>query len=95
MSCDWGRDFAYWVIVSFMFYNFFGTTEDFPVFLTKMSERLQNRIDRSRFLDSQWGYYLLLITLPLSFMGASISAMFTFVPLTLKHILMGQPMVTG
>lgn len=93
VSCDWGRDFAYWVIASFMFFCFFGTTGDFPEFLTILSGKLQGWIDRSRFLKSQWGYYLLLITLPLSFMSAGISAMFPFIPLALKHILMGQPMV--
>ena len=95
VSCDWGRGFAYWVIASFMFFSFFGTIGDFPVFLTKTSSRLQNWIDRSRFLNSQWGYYLLLVTLPLSFMGAALSAMYPFIPLTLKHILIGHPIVIG
>lgn len=95
VSCDWERVFAYWTLSSLMFFNFFSTVDFFPKFLIKTSERLQNWIDRSRFLNSQWGYYLLLVTLPLSFMGAAISSMFPFVPLTLKHILMGHPMVIG
>ena len=92
VSCDWGRDFPYWVICSFMFFHFFQSSDISPSFLTKLSQELQGRIDRSSFLNSQWGYYILLVTLPLGFMGASISGMFPFIPLTLKHILMGQPM---
>lgn len=94
-SCDWGRDFPYWVISSFMFFHFFRSIDDSPLWLTRLSQRLQNKIDQSPFLCSQWGYYLLLITLPLGFMGASLSSMFPFFPLTLKHLLLGQPMVIG
>lgn len=93
VSCDWGRDFPYWVISSFMFFHFFRFSDCFPTFLIKLSEKLQSWIDESSFLSSQWGYYILLITLPFGFMGASLSGMFPFIPLTLKHILMGQPMV--
>ena len=88
VSCDWGRDFPYWVIGSLMFFHFFHRKDEFPIFLTRMSERFQGWIDRVPVLNTTWGYFILIMTLPLGFMHASVSGMFPIIPLQLKHLIL-------
>ncbi len=87
ITCDWGRDMPCWVICSMAFYHFFKEIDDYPVFVTKISTRLQNSINRVALLNKDWFYYILIMTLPLGFVSASISSMFPCLPLQLKHLI--------
>ena len=87
MTCDWGRDIPYWVICSIMFFHYFPQKEDYPLFVTKISTYLQDRIDHVALLNKDWFYYILIMTLPLGFVSASISSMFPCLPLQLKHLI--------
>lgn len=87
MTCDWGRDIPYWVICSLMFFHYFQEKDDYPLFVTRMSTYIQNHIDHIAILNKDWFYYILIMTLPLGFVGASISSMFPCLPLQLKHLL--------
>lgn len=87
ISCDWGRDIPYWVICSILFFHHFHEKEDFPFFITKISTYLQNFIDHVALLNKDWFYYILLISLPLGFMGSSLSSSFPILPLQLKHLI--------
>ncbi len=87
MTCDWGRDIPYWIICSMSFFHHFPQKDDYPLLVTKVSTYLQDRIDHVALLNNDWVYYILIMTLPLGFLGASISSMFPCLPLQLKHLL--------
>ena len=87
MTCDWGRDIPYWIICSMSFFHYFPQKDDYPLLVTKVSTYLQDRIDHVALLNNDWVYYILIMTLPLGFLGASISSMFPCLPLQLKHLL--------
>lgn len=93
VSCDWGRDIPYWVICSMFFYHYFQDKNDYPLFVKNMSIYLQNRIDNVTILNKDWFYYILIMTLPLGFLGASISSMFPCLPLQLKHLLIDDSFI--
>ena len=93
ITCDWGRDIPYWVICSLMFFHYFQEKDDYPLFVTRMSIYLKNHIDHIAILNKDWFYYILIMTLPLGFVGASISSMFPCLPLQLKHLLIDDSFI--
>lgn len=90
--CDWGRALPYWIVSSLLFFHFFGNAEFAPPILSSLSVRLQGWIDKIPFLNTSWGYYILIMTLPLGFMHATISGVLPIVPNEMKHLIISDIM---
>lgn len=89
---DLARLLPYWSISSLFFMHFFPNRNVFPSMLSSLSDILQRQIDRIPVLNKQWVYLLILILLPIGYMGANLTGMFPFIPNEMKHWIMGIPM---
>lgn len=68
LSCDWGRNYPYWVVSTLVAYHYFKNDDMriLPV-IGKMSNVMQNFIDRFSLLKNPWVYFAIFVTLPIPY----------------------------
>lgn len=95
LSDDMARNMTYWTVSSFMFFYFFGDSKFSPDWMNRLSSKIQNAIQRNRFLSNPYTYLIVLLTLPLEFHGGGLKMIFPIIPQEIKHIVASyvQPLV--
>lgn len=88
LSCDMARNITYWTVSSFMFFYFFGNSENFIPWVTRLSQKIQGKIERNVILSHPYTYLAVLLTLPLEFHGGGVKMLIPVIPQEIKHYIM-------
>ncbi len=82
LSCDMARIITYWVISTLFAYHFFKNSKLLSIsWLSRLSETIQIKIDRVKFLSYSWVYFGILFCLPIQAWG--VISIGDFYPITM------------
>lgn len=68
LSCDWGRNYPYWVVSTLVAYHYFKNDDMciLPV-IGNLSNVMQKFIDRFKLLKNPWAYFAIFVALPIPY----------------------------
>ena len=67
LSCDWGRNFPYWVVSSLVAYHYFKNDDMHVSIVRNVSTLLQGGMSWLKILQNPWMYLLILFSIPIPY----------------------------